>query len=615
MGSSLDVLTQILWNKEVTEGFKPTRGAWKQIKLGRNGPGLSHLFFVDDFILFVEADLDKLSIIREVMEDFFIASGQRVSVAKTQILFSRNCQPSLGSMLPQLFGFEKVTDLDKYLGVPLFHKRVTKTTFAYLLDRISARLSEWVARTLSLVGRITLAKFVLQAIPIYVMQSSWIPKGMCEEMEKLIQKFVCGSCNGGSGMALVKRDITRLPMEHGGLGFKNLFQKNKAFLMKIGYQLVMNKESLWVQVLISKFDWSKQLPISLQRANSSWLWKDGFNTDFWYDHWLGPVKRLAFLCTASVPSSPVTICDMVDNYGNWDWSRLSLLLPQAMLDRVVAIPPPSVALGQDRPGWPSLKNQSFSLVAVDGRLLTNVEWKRHHLVDSNVCSLCHGRSETLIHVLRDCSMAQLVWRAVIKHDKLRFFVHCHLTIGDFLLFCERLAREYVAEFHKSHLSVSRTNRAYSHWTKTLVGWIKASSDSWVATGGVIRDAYGGWISGCARSIGRCSVLMAQLWASHDILLAAWDMGFRQVQLETDNSEVDLIVQGHFVALGGCSLLDSILLLLACPCSVCIFHIPRSQNLVADRVVALCHGSSFVSMIFNLVHVELAELVYKEATVG
>ncbi|KAK8498337.1 hypothetical protein V6N11_000286 [Hibiscus sabdariffa] len=194
--------------------------------------------------------------------------------------------------------------------------------------------------------------------------------------------------------------------------------------------------------------------------------------------------------------------------------------------------------------------------------------------------------------------------------------------GDFLHCCERLAREYVAEFHKSHLSVSRTNRAYSHWTKTLVGWIKAnydgvvrSSDSWAATGGVIRDAYGGWIYGCAHSIGRCSMLMAQLCAAHDILLAAWDMGFRQVQLETDNSEVDLILQGHFVALGGCSLLDSILLLLACPWSVCIFHIPRSQNLVADRVVALCRGSSFVSMIFDLVPVELAKLVCKEATAG
>ncbi|KAK8491672.1 hypothetical protein V6N11_050107 [Hibiscus sabdariffa] len=194
--------------------------------------------------------------------------------------------------------------------------------------------------------------------------------------------------------------------------------------------------------------------------------------------------------------------------------------------------------------------------------------------------------------------------------------------GDFLLCCERLAREYVAEFHRLHFSVSRTSRAISHWTKPPIGWIKANSDgavrtsdSWAAAGGVIRDAYGCWIYGCTRSIGCCSVLMSELWAAHDILIAAWDMDFRQVQFETDNSEVALILQGCSVALSGCSLVDSILLLLAHPWSVHICHIPRSQNLVADKVVALCCGSSFGSMIFDSVLVELAELVRQEAAAG
>ncbi|KAK9037092.1 hypothetical protein V6N11_022014 [Hibiscus sabdariffa] len=186
---------------------------------------------------------------------------------------------------------------------------------------------------------------------------------------------------------------------------------------------------------------------------------------------------------------------------------------------------------------------------------------------------------------------------------------------DFLLFCERLAREFVAKFHRSHLSVSQTSRAIYHWTKPLIGWIKASSDgvvctsdSWAAVGGVICDAYGCWIYGCARSIGRCSVLMSELWVAHDI-------GFCHVQFETDNSEVALILQGCSIALSGCSLVDSILLLLARPWSVRICHIPRSQNLVADKVVALCRGSSFGSMIFYSVPVELVELVRREAAAG
>ncbi|KAL4379564.1 hypothetical protein GQ457_02G022340 [Hibiscus cannabinus] len=232
---------------------------------------------------------------------------------------------------------------------------------------------------------------------------------------------------------------------------------------------------------------------------------------------------------------------------------------------IVVISPPSAALGQDLPSWHWEQNHCFSiksaysaldtdvyhvhnfnwklvwsiklpqrikvflwLVAHD-RLLTNVEQNRRHLVDSDVYSFCHGRSETLLHVLSDCSMAQSVWRVVIKHDKLRDFCALPLDVClimdvhyvfrcDFLLCCERLAREFVAEFHRSHLSVSRTSRAIYHWAKPLISWIKANSDgvvrtsdSCAAAGGVIHDAYGCWIYGCARSIGRC--LMAELWAS------------------------------------------------------------------------------------------------------
>ncbi|KAK8564373.1 hypothetical protein V6N12_036498 [Hibiscus sabdariffa] len=80
----------------------------------------------------------------------------------------------------------------------------------------------------------------------------------------------------------------------------------------------------------------------------------------------------------------------------------------------------------------------------------------------------------------------------------------------------------------------------------------------------------------------------------------------------DNSEVTWILQGCSDALGGCSLVDVILLLLGRPWSVCIHHIPSTQNLVADKVVALCHGSSIGSMTFDFVHVAFTELVRKEA---
>ncbi|KAK8524957.1 hypothetical protein V6N12_029808 [Hibiscus sabdariffa] len=66
------------------------------------------------------------------------------------------------------------------------------------------------------------------------------------------------------------------------------------------------------------------------------------------------------------------------------------------------------------------------------------------------------------------------------------------------------------------------------------------------------------------------------------------------------------------ALVGCSLVDTIHLLLTRSWSVSICHISRMQNMVADRVVALCRDSLSGLMVFDSVPVALAELVRKEA---
>ncbi|KAK8513374.1 hypothetical protein V6N13_002119 [Hibiscus sabdariffa] len=68
--------------------------------------------------------------------------------------------------------------------------------------------------------------------------------------------------------------------------------------------------------------------------------------------------------------------------------------------------------------------------------------------------------------------------------------------------------------------------------------------------------------------------------------------------------------GRFDALSGCSLVDVILLILARPWSVCIRHIPHTQNLILHKVVALCRGS--FSVAFDYVSAVLTELVHNDA---
>ncbi|KAL4367294.1 hypothetical protein GQ457_05G012860 [Hibiscus cannabinus] len=77
--------------------------------------------------------------------------------------------------------------------------------------------------------------------------------------------------------------------------------------------------SLWIRVLKSKYRWKETLPLSIKRNGCSRLWtglctiwedlkesihwevRDGKDTDFWYDHWLG--KEPSFLFDTNVELS------------------------------------------------------------------------------------------------------------------------------------------------------------------------------------------------------------------------------------------------------------------------------------------------------------------------
>ncbi|KAK8605513.1 hypothetical protein V6N13_102291 [Hibiscus sabdariffa] len=160
--------------------------------------------------------------------------------------------------------------------------------------------------------------------------------------------------------------------------------------------------------------------------------------------------------------------------------------------------PPSAALGQDLPGWHWEQNHCFSSklayaaididvspahdfnwkmvwsiklpqriqvvlwLAVHDRLLSNVERKRRHLTESDVCAFCNGKVETLLHVFSDCRMVQPAWRVVIKRDMLQ--VYCAMTYEDWLdlnlhgaseFACDSLATCWVEFFTMQNMVADR----------------------------------------------------------------------------------------------------------------------------------------------------------------
>lgn len=111
---------------------------------------------------------------------------------KTRVFFSKNVSWQVKEVIKYLLGYQWTYDLGKYLGVPIFHNRGNQNTYLFIIDKVNQYLSAWKVRNLSLAGRVTLTKSILQARPLYVMQTTWLPKSICEEIDMKCHYFVWG---------------------------------------------------------------------------------------------------------------------------------------------------------------------------------------------------------------------------------------------------------------------------------------------------------------------------------------------------------------------------------------------------------------------------------------
>lgn len=82
-------------------------------------------------------------------------------------------------------------DLGKYLGVLILHEKVNCRSFQFILDKVDQRLNNWKSKVLPFAGWVTLTKSVIQALPSYVMQVTFIPRFICDERELVMQDRQC----------------------------------------------------------------------------------------------------------------------------------------------------------------------------------------------------------------------------------------------------------------------------------------------------------------------------------------------------------------------------------------------------------------------------------------
>lgn len=91
---------------------------WKLVRASRSGLLISHLFFADDLILFAEASINQMILVKQCLDLFCEWSGQKVNFDKSKLFCSMNIPTALAYELTLICGSALVTDLGSYLGVP-----------------------------------------------------------------------------------------------------------------------------------------------------------------------------------------------------------------------------------------------------------------------------------------------------------------------------------------------------------------------------------------------------------------------------------------------------------------------------------------------------------------
>jgi hypothetical protein len=166
-------------------------GSFSRIKISKN-LHITHLLFVDDVLIFSMGSRWDVETLKNILSLFSKATSMEINQEKLSLTTNLLTKEER-LIFRQFFPFEekKLYDGLKYLGFILKPIDYRKEDWKWLLKILEKRLNLWSHRCLSRAGRLVLVKSVLEAIPIYWMSLSWIPKGILEAARKLTFRFLC----------------------------------------------------------------------------------------------------------------------------------------------------------------------------------------------------------------------------------------------------------------------------------------------------------------------------------------------------------------------------------------------------------------------------------------
>ncbi|XP_019182124.1 PREDICTED: uncharacterized protein LOC109177267 [Ipomoea nil] len=447
-----------------------TRGMVSPCIVARGVPGLSHLFFADDSLLFLKATVQEAAAIKGCLISYERMSGQSVNFNKSCIVFSRNTAANLRIAVAGTLNVIQSDNIGKYLGLPMGVGRNKKEVFSYIEAKLIHRLSGWNKKILSKASKEILLKSVAQALPTYSMSIYFLPVTLCERIERIMNKFWwTNTGNSGGGIRWMAWQRMCSPKSLGGIGFKNLSRFNIALLAKQGWRLLTQPHSLAARLYKARYyPHSGFLEASIG-ANPSYCWRsilagqqllkqgsykrigNGRDTNVWNQPWL-PNQEDPFIRSPILNNDVnMKVCSLIDS-ATQDWNTQLVINMFEQRDAELILKIPVATEFDDTWCWRgdirglySVKNGYRMLTPLHGQEGTdsavwrnlwrlkippnikNFVWRILHGVLPTMmainsrgvevdvsCVLCRLQPETIRHLCCECTVLVPLWYDLVN---------------------------------------------------------------------------------------------------------------------------------------------------------------------------------------------------------
>ncbi|XP_035845805.1 uncharacterized protein LOC118492120 [Helianthus annuus] len=225
-----------------------SEGIFSGIQTPLNGPMVSHLFYANDVIILGDWSNSNIANMVRILQVFHICSVLKINIANSN-LYAIGVSNGQIKNMAEVIGCQADEFPFRYLGLIVGANMNRVSNWKPMYNLVDARLAKWNAALLSIGGRITLIRSVLECLPNYYFSLYKAPVQVVKDIEAKIRNFLWGGSNSVSMVHWVAWDRVAMPLDKGGLALNKLKNINISLLVKWGWRFKVDKDKLWVKVI------------------------------------------------------------------------------------------------------------------------------------------------------------------------------------------------------------------------------------------------------------------------------------------------------------------------------------------------------------------------------